>query len=274
MNDHVSSVVERVWLVARSHWLELALLVLAPIVAIVGAFNLIEHTNWMTYDNFNVRRWPAVAHGAAGTFVLHGLLFCSLCLVLLNTLAYAASGWRNQERSVLVVYGLAVGIVVFWAFEVYLGPVAGWLEAGHWDLGRHLHDLFACTLFLLFSIMDLMLYLRCRKVRLAAPAPARAGENGRLDEETYLRPLLMVDVPVVCGIIFANFFLHELLEDSPALGSSETSTGFLTGFGAGSLVMQIALSQFVFLIIYLRYFRERYRSQGPGIKGMSKAETA
>lgn len=243
-------------------WLELVLVVLGPIIAIVAAWLLIAHTNWMTYDMWNVRRWPAVVESTRGTFVLHGLLFCSLCLVFINTVAYAFSGLKNGSSTVSLVYGVALVIIVLWGIEVYFG-LFDWLKDSYPDTMAHLHDMCAIVVFVLFAIMDLMLYLRLRGLRLAGNVGGTAeGPTDRLDEELYLLQCLVVDLPVVCGTCFVSLFVHILLEHSQALGKGAESIGFLTGFGAGSLVMQIGLSQFVFLFIYLRYFRVRYLGAG------------
>jgi len=241
----------------QKHLSSILLLIVAPIAAFVVACYLVWHTNWMTYDALNVRLWPAIDRGSEGDFVLHGLLFCSIALVLFNTLAYGADGWKNGEPVVAILYGLSLLVIFVWGSEVYGGWLSRWLNGRSSDWSRHIHDLFACLVFVIFSVMDLRLYLRTRRNRLSA---AGAQSHPQAQEETFLLQLLMVDVPVVGSILLVNLFLHELLERSPALGHGLSALGFLAGLGSGTLLMQLALSQFVFLMIYARYLKWEYRS--------------
>lgn len=240
----------------KAHRLELVLVIVAPVVAISVAYRLIAHTNWMTYDYFNVRLWPAVVHATPGTFVLHGLLLCTLSVVFSNTLAYAISAWSRRQPMVMISCILALLIVALWSAEIYAGFVTAWLEGQHSyasaDVARHLHDGFASVLFFLFLLMDLVLYRRCGRIRTVNGDNTAAMTKERLEEDTYLLQLLMIDIPVVCGVITVNIVMHHLLEESFAIGEPSVREVFLTGFGAGSLVMQIALSQVVFFFIYVR----------------------
>lgn len=84
----------------------------------------------------------------------------------------------------------------------------------------------------------------------------------------------MIDVPVVCGVITVNIVIHHLLEESLAIGEPFVREVFLTGFGAGSLVMQIALSQVVFFFIYVRQFAGTYRLHFEGPQLASRVGAA
>jgi hypothetical protein len=240
----------------QKHWYSLLLLIVAPTAAFVAAWYLVWHTNWMTYDAMNVRLWPASDSGGDGDFVLHGLLFCSLALVFFNTLAYGSDAWTEREPVVMSLYGLSLLIICIWGTEVYGGWLTRWLNTRSPDWSRHVHDLFAGSVFAVFAVMDFLLYTQARRIRLKGDVDAIP----HVQEETFLLQLLMVDMPVIAGILVVNVFLHELLEQSPALGHGVGAMGFLAGLGSGALLMQLALSQFVFLMIYARYFKWEYKT--------------
>ncbi len=244
----------------RKYGLSILFLVIAPIAALVFAWSLVSHTNWMTYDTLNVRLWPAIASGSEGNFVLHGLLFCSIMLVLINTLSYGSDAWENREPVVAILYGVSLVIIVIWAIEVYSGLLTRWLHSSDWS--RHIHDVFAFIVFVMFSVMDFRLYVKVRGNRQTV---AVSQVNPQVKEQTFLLQFWMVDVPIVVSILVVNCFLHQLLETSPALGYNLWAVGYLAGFGSGALLMQLALSQFVFLIIYTRYFMWEYRSMASAV---------
>lgn len=223
----------------------------APASALGIAAFLMSQTNLNANSVFNVRSWPAVDDGVVGAFVLHGLLFSSIILVFFNTLAYGVDAWKKREGTAIGLYTVALLIIVAWLTEVCLGWGTHFFIVRGSDFANHLQDIYALAIFILFSLMDLLLY---QKTRRDGHTTQECDGDSHPHAEIFLLQLLTVDLPVVCGILAVNVFLHEALERSSALGTGDGASGFIVGLGSGALLMQLALSQFVFLMIYTRYY--------------------
>jgi hypothetical protein len=233
----------------RAHWWQISLLTAGPVIAITAGVNFLKYTTLMSYDLRNVRRWPSVDPATTpGLCILHSLLFATVLLVLLNTLAYLRDAFNHQRVLVLILYFLSLSLAILWGTEIYFGWTTALIIGRMRDVAFHLHEIVTIILFLLFAIMDGLLYRALKSV------PKPITEKQHLEHLAYGLQFLAVDIPVVIGIAVVIFVSHFFLENSLAIGKSLAGASFDVGFRAGALIMHLALSQVVFAAIYLWNF--------------------
>jgi hypothetical protein len=238
----------------HAHWWQMSLLTAGPVIAITAGVNFLRYTTLMSYDLRNVRRWPSIDPTTTpGRCVLHSLLFATVLLVLLNTLAYLRDAFNHQRVLVLILYFLSLSLAILWGTEIYFGWATTLLFERTPEAAFHLHEIVAIILFFLFAMMDGLLY------RALKSAPKPITEKQHLEHLAYGLQFLAVDIPVVIGIAVAIYVSHVFLERSLAIGNSPAAASFDVGFGAGVLIMHLALSQVVFAAIYLWYFWKLYK---------------
>jgi hypothetical protein len=168
-----------------------------------------------------------------GIFILTTYLFIALnTLMFLKENRKAIGTHGNKGLLTLAWWITLIGfaVTIIWATKVYRGWDSDWM-------GDFADELVALVIFTAFGIVDWLNWRTYAKIDTM---------SAQTDSKFALNQLLLVDIPVVAGLLsslcLANHVNHRFRD----------SGQYLAGFCSGAAVMHLAASQAIFFILAVR----------------------
>lgn len=253
LNDHIAAVMR---------WLADAVSAVGPIVATLLSIQLMHSTADGTGDLWNLRNWPWYMNDpsrvATNEYFLRGILFSAVLLILLNVAVYWIYSIDRANWTVVILAVPMVLVAAFWLYHIIEQPFNPLIDDGA-----------ALFLFGLFLVSDAVMWVQkgdeIRRLPEAPADPAASCDRhvAAAQQQTYLLQMAMVDLPVLFGIAYAlyvwsNVSAHSVVN---AVVDVNTAKAFDVGFRIGTLIMHLAISQFIFLVVYWWFVFVRYREK-------------
>ena len=249
-----------------------------PLVISALSIWLMGCTSAMSPGFCNVRTWAWYASDQIATPVgfnesyLHLLILFVVLLIIWNTFAYLIDSLDRTARVAHWLNIVSLLVAAAWLIHVY----SGWIEWPYVD------DVAAALVFTLFVLVDWRMYRSSRKATTAEPQPNVPKKGAVVDKEAaklekklrkkqqvevakferlaYLLQIWAVDLPVLFGLLCAAIATSFVFHRGPKTGLDPASSAFDVGFHTGTLVMHLAISQFIFYIIYIWCFANILRA--------------
>lgn len=228
---------------------------LLPLLITLIAFgvlftNLGSANPWDIYTWADVQPSSAKVSASDGVSVYRLFIFCTALLILLNNiLLYLPDVFTASESSVPnAAIGRRARFVAFYSGIAATVGVLFWLQ----DIAKRslrnsaVWEWVGIGLFILFSLLDGTFWYNCR----GQDGPKndfRTKTKIQQDLEYYRGLVLFTDLPVVVGLFFVSLIIPRLSRFAAA------GPTFTNGFLSGAVGMHLAYSQFVFVVLALRY---------------------